>query len=132
MTDRILIVTPPDDTLLDGIRILHANLNPDQSQIVSDALLQSDTDHTIINYVWKPGDSVAWLLDKHKKSNIILFNANIENNGATELINGYIAAQPNSYYFGTLRDLHLVNNRAIYNTNDILTLIGKLTEKHAK
>jgi len=132
MTDRILIVTPPDDILLDGIRILHVELSPEQSQTVSDALLQSDTPHTIINYVWKMGDSVQWLLDKHVKSDIILFNADIIPNGAIEMIIGYIAAQSNSYYFGTLRDLHLVNNRAIYNTDDILTLLGKLTEKNAK
>lgn len=132
MTGKILVITPPDDILLDGIRILHVELNPEQSQIVSNALLESDTPYSIINYVWKTGDSIQWLLDKHVKCNIILFNPETASNGAIELITGYIAAQPNSYYFGTLRDLHLVNNRAIYNTDDILTLIGNITEKNAK
>jgi hypothetical protein len=51
MTDRILVVTPPDDTLLQGIRIAHINLSPEQSQTISSALFQTTLPHTIINYV---------------------------------------------------------------------------------
>jgi hypothetical protein len=125
MSDKILVVTAPDDTLLDGIRVLHVELTAEQSHIVSTAMLNTDTPYNIINYVWKMGDPITWLLDKHPKSDVILFNANVPNNGAIELIIGYIAAQPQSYYFGTLRDLHLVNDRAIYNANDILSLLEK-------
>jgi hypothetical protein len=132
MTEKILVVTPPDDTLLNGIRILHVELNEEQSQIVSSALLQSNTPHTIINYVWKMGDSVEWLMDKVIKSNFILFNADRPNNGATELIIGYIAAQPSSYYFGTLRDLNLVNNSVIYNSDQIINLLENHTNKNAR
>jgi len=130
MSDRILIVTPPDDTLLDGIRILHVELDEQQTQIVSDALMQTNTDHTIINYVWKMGDPIAWLLDKQTKCDFILFNAGVQNNGGVEMVIGYIAAQHKSYYFGTLRDLHLANNRAIYNTDDVLNLMEKATNKN--
>jgi hypothetical protein len=125
MSDKILVVTAPDDTLLQGIRILHVELTEEQSHIVSTALLNCTLPHTIINYVWKMGDPITWLLDKHPKCDVILFNADVSNNGAIELIIGYIAAQSRSYYFGTLRDLHLANDRAIYNTNDILSLLEK-------
>ena len=125
MTDKILVITSPDDTLLDGIRVLHVQLTEEQRQIVSLAMLNSTIPHNIINYVWNMGDPISWLLDKHPKCNIILFNADAQSNGAIELIIGYIAAQPQSYYFGTLRDLHLVNDRAIYNTNDIMSLLEK-------
>jgi hypothetical protein len=132
MSDKILVVTPPDDTLLNGIRILHVELTEEQSQIASSALINSNTQHTVVNYVWKMGDSVEWLLDKITKSNFILFNADITNNGATELIIGYIAAQPNSYYFGTLRDLNLVNNSVIYNADQIINLLENHTNKNAR
>jgi hypothetical protein len=121
MSDKILVVTAPDDTILDGIRILHVNLSEEQRQIVSSAMLNSEVSHTIINYVWNNNDPVSWLLDKKSKCNIIIFNAD----SSLDLIVGYIAAHPNSYYFGTLRDLHLVNDRAIYNTDDVVSLLGK-------
>jgi hypothetical protein len=129
MSDKILVVTPPDDTLLNGIRILHVELTEEQSQIASSALINSNTQHTIINYVWKMGDSVEWLIDKITKSNFILFNANSD---ANDLIIGYIAAQPNSYYFGTLRDLNLVNNSVIYNADQIINLLENHTNKNAR
>jgi hypothetical protein len=121
MSDKILVVTAPDDTILDGIRVLHVNLSEEQRQIVSNAMLSSEVSHTIINYVWNSNDPVNWLLDKKSKCNFILFNAD----SALDLIVGYIAAHPQSYYFGTLRDLHLVNNRAIYNTDDVSSLLEK-------
>jgi hypothetical protein len=125
MSDKILVVTSPDDTLLDGIRILHVELTHDQSQVISSALLKFTVDIPIINYVWKTGEPVSWLLDKKAKSDFIIFNADAANNGATEMFIGYIAAQPNSYYFGNLRDFGQANNRAIYTDDDITNLIEK-------
>ena len=132
MSDKILVVTPPDDTLINGIRILHVELNEEQSMIVSSALMNSNTQHTVVNYVWKMCDSVEWLLDKVIKSDFILFNADSPNNGATELIIGYIAAQPNSYYFGNLRDLNLVNKSVIYNSDQIINILENHTNKNAR
>jgi hypothetical protein len=126
MSDKILVVTSPDDTLLDGIRVLHVELTAEQRHVVSTAMLNTNTPHNIINYVWKMGDPITWLLDKHSKCDVILFNADVPNNGAIELIIGYIAAQPQAYYFGTLRDLHLANDRAIYNTDDVVSLLEKI------
>lgn len=123
MTDRILVVTPPDDTLLDGLRILHVNLTPEQSQIISTALLQSRLQDTVINYVWRSGDPIDWMLDKNLKSNLVFFNAD---HHSSNIITGYIAAQSNSHYFGTLKDLHLANNRAIYSIEEIVNLLENI------
>jgi len=127
MTDKILVITAPDDASLDGIRILAVNLTQEQGQLISNALLQFDNfSVNILNYVWKAGDSVAWLLDKKIKSDVIIFNADAEDNTIT----GYLSAQAKSYYFGTLKDLHLANDRAIYSTEDVLTLLETMVKKH--
>jgi hypothetical protein len=130
MSDNILIITPPDDTLLDGIRILHVELTQEQNQLISTALLKSNINNTIINYVWRMGDPVAWLLDKKSKSDVIFFNADAPVNGAIEMFIGYIAAQPNSYYFGYLKDLQPVNDRAIYNDDNIITILEKMSKNY--
>lgn len=130
MTDKILIVTHPDDILLSGIRITHVHLTEQQSQMVSEGLMNSELPHTIINYVWRMGDPVTWLMDKILKSDLIIFNADAENNGAIELILGWVASRPQSYYFGNLRDLHIVNDRVIYNSDNILTLLEKIAKQH--
>lgn len=131
MTDRILVVTPPDDILLDGIRITHVDLTEEQSSIISTALINSTLPHTIINYVWKMGNRVDWLLDKVAKSDLIIFNPNDSDPGKDIMI-GWTAAQPQSYYFGTLKDLHLANDRVIYNSDDILILLEKISKQHEK
>lgn len=127
MTDKILVVTSPDDVTLDGIRILAVNLTQEQGQLISTALLQFDNFNvTIINYVWKNSNDPSWLLDKKFKSDVIFFNADDNNNTVV----GYMAAQSKSYYFGTLKDLHLANDRAIYSTEDVLTLLETIVKKH--
>jgi len=130
MTDRILVITPPDDSLLDSIRITHVQLNLDQGSVVSAALLKVESAHTVVNYVWKMGDRVDWLLEKVAKSHLVFFNADTDSNGAIELILGWIAAQPQSYYFGTLRDLHHANDRVIYTVDDVVNLLGKIADRH--
>lgn len=126
MSDKIIIVTPPDDILLQGIRILNVELDQEQNSIVSQALLKSSQRYNLINYVWKMGDPVTWLLDKIPKCDIIIFNANAPANGAVELILGYVAAQPQSYYFGPLRDLHHANDHAIYTSEDLLLILENI------
>lgn len=118
MTDKVVIVTPPDDVLLDGIRILLVDLQPEQSKIISDALTQIN-DATVIAYVWKIGEDLDWLLDKKHKSQLIFFNADSQN----ETLVGYLAAQRKSYYFGNLKSLQSVNNSAIYNTDQCCDIL---------
>lgn len=129
MSDRILIVTAPDDTLLQGIRIMHVCLTEEQSSVVSSALLQTKLPHTMVNYVWNMGNRVDWLLDKITKSDIIIFNADVPPNGS-DIIIGWVSAQPQSYYFGNLKDLHMANDRAIYSVDDILTLLEKVSKNY--
>lgn len=132
MSDKVIVVTSPDDILLQGIRITHVELTEEQSSIVSNALLQTSIPHNIINYVWKMGDPIPWLFDKITKSDLIFFNAEPQINGASELIIGYIAAQAQAHYFGILKDLHLVNNSTIYNSDQIITLLENTIQHHAK
>ena len=131
MTEKILVVTPPDDILLQGIRILHVNLNEEQSAVVSTSLMQSTLPHNIINYVWKMGDRIDWLLEKSTKADIIIFNAtNYNGDSGLAVVLGWTAAQPQSYYFGDLKDLQLVNDRAIYTSDDLLNLMEKISKRH--
>ncbi len=130
MTDKILVVTAPDDILLQGIRVTHVDLTQEQSSVISTAMMNSTLPHNIINYVWKTGNRIDWLLDKIAKSDLVFFNADVQNNGLSELVIGWTAAQHNSYYFGNLRDLHLANDRAIYSSDDVLFLMEKIAKKH--
>lgn len=131
MTSKILVVTSPDDVLTDGLRILLVDLDPAQQQTMSTALLQfENSKYNIINYVWKMGDPITWMLDKMPKSKVIIFNA--EPVATPELITGYIAAQPNAYYFGNLKDLHKVNNRAIYSVEDTVALLENMIKNYDK
>lgn len=125
MTAKILVVTSPDDSLLQGIRITHVNLTPEQSQIVSQALMQSQLPHTMVNYVWNTGNDVAWLIDKIHKSDIVFFNADCL---YIDLLLGWVAAQPQSYYFGNLRDLHIVNERVILHSDQLVTLLETVSK----
>lgn len=125
MSDKVILITSPDDINIDGLRILAVNLYPEQSQILSDALLRIESSVSIMIYIWKNGDPEEWLFDKKHKSQAVLFNADDQN----ELIVGYMAAQKKSYYFGNLRTLHDLNKSAIYSVEDcetfILSLLGK-------
>lgn len=124
MSDKILVATPPDDTLLQGIRVAHVDLTEEQSMIVSNALFLPTFQTPIINYVWKVGDPTNWLLDKLLKSDIILFNADCTN----QILVGWIAARSNSHYFGILKDLYVANDRAIYTTEEVSTLLEKISK----
>lgn len=128
VNDRILIATAPDDVLHDGFRILTVDLDQAQSEIVSSSLLELSQINVIL-YVWTSLDHLEWLLDKKNKSNLIIFNAESSN----QTIAGYMAAQPKSCYFGTLRDLNSVNNHVLLDKhvccNTIETSIGKYERK---
>lgn len=126
MTNKVLLVTAPDDVLVDGIRILLVDIVPEQQQIISDALTRLDNSPDIIVYVWNCANDTAWLLDKKLKSDAIIFNANSEN----DVIIGYIAAQSKSYYFGTLKILSMVNKSTIYDTEQVLTILENLIKQY--
>ena len=127
MTDRVLIVTPPDDVpLKDGIRILCVDLTSEQTQIVSDSLNLLEAYETVITYIWKTSHSTDWLLDKKQKSQLILFNADSN----YDLIVGYIAAQSNSHYFGTLRSLRGANDCTLYDKDQLVNILEQTIKRH--
>ena len=126
MTDKVLLVTAPDDVLVDSIRILLVDIVPEQQQIISDALTQLDNSPDIVLYVWNSTNDTSWLLDKKLKSDAIIFNANSEN----DVIIGYMAAQSNSHYFGTLKILSMVNNSTIYNIDQVSTILENVIKQY--
>lgn len=125
MADKVLVVTSPDDVLIDAYRILVVGLNPDQSKTLSDALLNVRYQGNVVLYLWE-GGGPEWLLDKKPKSDLIIFNADNEN----ELLVGYMAAQKNSHYFGTLKFLSGANTRTIYSSEDLETLLTLIFENY--
>lgn len=124
MTDRITIVTPPDDILIDGIRILLVNLTEEQSNLVSSALKQANVNSDIIVYFSNRNKDWEWTIDKKHKSDIIIFNADDEDHISV----GYFAAQSKSVYFGILKSLRMANNRAIYTVEDIIFLLENISK----
>lgn len=123
MTDKVLIVTPPDDIQRDGVRVLLVDLTIEQMGVLSEAILKtSKLEYPNVVVYNCQSDDIDWLLDKKIKSNVIVFNADSEN----DLIVGYLAAQPNSYYFGTLKSLQNINKSAIYNTDQAIDLLEKM------
>jgi hypothetical protein len=117
--DNIIVVTPPDDIHHDGFRLLLVDLSPDQFQIVSDSLLNLKSLPNVVVYSWNSNDLDEWLLQKKKKSDLIIFNAN----SSCDSLIGYLTAQINTYYFGTLRSLATVNNRVLYNTDQCIEVL---------
>jgi len=128
MSDKVIIVTPPDDIQVDGLRILLVDLTPDQTNVISQSLTRLETIPTTITYVWNTSNDISWLLDKKHKSFLIFFNADSEN----DAIIGYMAAQVNSYYFGNLKSLSQVNQNAIYDTEQIFNLMENVIQQYVR
>jgi len=128
MANNIILVTAPDDTNLDGIRICLVDLDISQSSVISDALKKYEEIYDIIVYVCKTSEDIGWLLDKKIKSELIVFNAESEN----QTLVGYLAAHPNSYYFGDLRDLNRVNSRILYSEEDCLKILNFMIGRYER
>lgn len=121
MSNQIILVTEPDDTMQDGTRLLFVNLDQEQTQFVSACLNKLESISTTIIYVWNTGDNAEWLLDKKFKSKLILFNADSGN----DIVNGYLAAQSNSYYIGILRMLGGVNVNQILEQEQLINILAE-------
>ena len=126
MKNQITLVSPPDDVLHDGLRFILVDLYPDQTQLISEALLAIEEVPPSVLYVWRTGDPVNGLLDKKFKSACIIFNADTENH----LISGYLAAQSNSYYMGNLKELGAANKRAIYDIEALKDVFNHYFKKY--
>lgn len=125
MSNKIVIITPPDDVQYDGVRILLAGLTNEQSKLISDALTKLESTPTVIVYLVNYSDDISWIMDKKHKSDLIIFNAD----GDNDVIIGYMSAQPNSHYLGTLKLLAGVNNSAIYSEEQVSQILED-TVKH--
>lgn len=124
MSDNVIIVTSPDDFLADGFRFMVVDLDENQNQTISTALLNLKNSGNIVVYSYRSTDPIEWFLDKKHKSDFIIFNADSNN----DLLVGYLTAQKNSYYFGTLKTLSKANRSAIYSVEDVVNLITMKTE----
>lgn len=93
----------------DAFRVLLVDLTHPQSQLVSDSFNSIELAVNIVVYVWNCDSTMEWLIDKKHKSNLVIFNADSLN---AELV-GYLAAQHNSHYMGTLRSIGITNTRAM-------------------
>lgn len=125
MSNKIVIITPPDDVQYDGVRILLVGLTTEQSKLISDALTKLESTSTVIVYLVNYSDDISWIMDKKHKSDLIIFNAD----GDNDVIIGYMSAQPNSHYLGTLKLLAGVNNSAIYSEEQVSQILED-TVKH--
>jgi len=128
MSNQLILVTPPDDILTDGIRILAYDLLPEQSKLLSDVLKSLDIKIDVITYIAKLGDDTSWVLDKKQKCSIIYFNAESED----QTMVGYLAAQPNAFYFGNLRSINFANNKRINSSETIKTIMEGEASKYAR
>jgi hypothetical protein len=128
MANNIILVTAPDDTDLDGVRICLVDLCTPQSSIVSDTFKKYEGIYDIIVYICKTAEDIGWLIDKKIKSDLIIFNAQSEN----QTIVGYFAAHPNAYYFGDLRDLNRVNSRILYSEEDCLKILNFMIGRYER
>jgi hypothetical protein len=128
MANNIILVTAPDDTNLDGVRICLVDLDISQSAVISNALKKYEGIYDIIAYVCKTSEDIGWLLDKKIKSDLIVFNAQSQN----QTVVGYFAAHPNAYYFGDLRDLNRVNSRILYSEEDCLKILNFMIGRYER
>jgi hypothetical protein len=128
MTDKLIMVTAPDDTLLQGGRIVLIDLTIDQTAILSTALTEIESVPCIVTYIWSNNDDVNWALDKIQKSQLVIFNAESLN----QTLIGYAAGKLNSYYFGTLKSLNQVNNSVIYDVDQCKTILTNIFDRYGK
>jgi hypothetical protein len=121
MNDKIIAVTPPDDVLQDGGRLLLVDLTEDQMSVVSKAMGQIEEFNRIVLYIWTSQNDVDWVLDKKHKSDLIIFNAD----SFDQTLIGYLAAQPNSCYFGALKSISSVNDYVINDSTQLIDILER-------
>ena len=126
--NNILVITEPDDVLEDGFRILLVDLTTEQTEILSDSLTNLESIPTTMTYVWRNEDPINWLFDKKAKSHLIVFNTLSTN----QKLVGYLAAQGNSYYFGSLQSIRVVNPNELYNQDDCSTILNNYITNYRK
>jgi hypothetical protein len=128
MSEKIILVSYPDDTLLDGVRIFLYDLEQSQTEIISKSIVSLEFDTNIVIYSVKSSDDIRYSLDKYQKSQICIFNAESEN----QTMVGFLSAKPNSMYFGNLRCLGEVNDSVINDTELCKRKLERMIIKYGK
>lgn len=121
MTERILIVTPPSDVVEDQLSVLLIGLDQSQTTFFSECL-KSTENLDITVYLWKETDSKDWLFDKQKKSDLIIINAEMED----QLLVGYFVSNKKTFYIGNLRSIDFLSHKLINNKHNFLQVIDQL------
>lgn len=120
--NKITIITPPDDILQDGVRILCYGLEKEQTLLISSIIYNLEECKPTIIYVSNGQNDSEWVLDKKQKCSIIIFNAESQD----QTMVGYLSAQTNSYYFGELRSLSSANNNKINEKQQLTKIMEDL------
>jgi hypothetical protein len=126
MSNKVLLITSPDDTLENAIRISVIGLTQEQSSVVSQALTDIETPECLVTYIWQSTDPIEWIIDKIYKSHLIIFNADCND----QTLVGFLSSKPNAHYFGTLRSLGLINKSSIYDLDQCKFLLKKCFAQH--
>ena len=77
MPDKVLVVTFPDDVIIDAKRILLFDPTAEQTQLISSCLSANEFGCDIVFYIWRFGDDIDWLLDKILKYDLAICFFNI-------------------------------------------------------
>lgn len=125
MSNKIVLVTSPDDLLTDGVRLCLVNLNQDQLNLLTQVLSTMQPSVSVIAYIWNPKDPYEWFIDKKIKSDVILFNALAH----THIMNGYLSAHTNCYYFGTLREVTHLYNKEVTSAEQLQSIIQRAIDQ---
>lgn len=128
MTEKVILVSAPDDILEDACRILTVDLTAQQNEIISQCLLSKSSIPKTVIYTWNSIDENTWIFDKILKSDLIIFNAESEN----QTLVGYLAARRNAFYFGHLKTLSIINKSAIYDVQQCSELLERTFDTYGK
>lgn len=121
MTDKITIVTYPDDYLENGNRLLLVDLDLQQKEMISRALLTIDKQDNLICYSYQATEDATWAIDKSLKSQLIVVNANSLN----QILVGYLLSKSNCYYIGHLKGLNNIVSKVIHDTDQFVNILNK-------
>jgi hypothetical protein len=128
MSDKIFLITYPDDCFEEGIRIFTFDLDENQSSMLSRCLSGFTTIPTTIIYDSKDLSNDRWNIDKIQKSDLIFFNAE----SIYQNLVGYLCSKMNSYYFGQLKGLSLLNKSVIFDEHQLKEILERRFDIYGK
>jgi hypothetical protein len=128
MSDKIFLITYPDDCFEEGIRIFTFDLDENQSSMLSRCLSGFTRIPTTIIYDSKDLSNDVWNIDKIQKSDLIFFNAE----SIYQNLVGYLCSKMNSYYFGQLKGLSLLNKSVIFDEHQLKEILERRFDIYGK